>query len=287
MKVSLRNFSGLKILTVLFTNIVDRIINLHICTSINLHISTPSSPAHFFMNHHFITGTSRGIGKAIAEKLLLDPKNFVTGFSRKQTITHERFAHVEIDLSDLEKVSAYDFPEIKNAEKISLINNAGTIGKVHFAGQLENNSVVNAYEVNLIAPTILTNKFLGKYADNSAKQIIINVSSGAGKNAIDGWSVYCATKAGLDMFTKVVAEELKVSGRKNVYIFAVAPGIVDTTMQDEIRTAAAKDFSQVQRFIEYKKTGQLADPEVVAGKYLSILDIPEKFPDVLFSVKDI
>ena len=239
------------------------------------------------MNHHFITGASRGIGKAIAEKLLLDPKNFVTGFSRKQSITHERYSHVEIDLSDLHKVSEYDFPGIRNAEKISLINNAGTIGKVHFAGKMELESIRSGYHVNLVAPTIFTNKFLGKYAENPAKQIIINVSSGAGKNPIDGWSVYCATKAGLDMFTKVVAEELKVSGRKNVYIFAVAPGIVDTTMQDEIRTVSAKDFSQVQRFIDYKKTGQLADPEFVAGKYLSILDIPEKYHDVLFSVKDI
>jgi benzil reductase ((S)-benzoin forming) len=239
------------------------------------------------MNHYFITGTSRGIGKAIAEQLLLDPKNFVTGLSRTSAITHERYTHVEIDLSDLEKVSQFNFPVLERAEKISLVNNAGAIGKVFYVGKIPDDLIKRAYNLNLVAPTILTNSFLNFYSSNPAKQIIINVSSGAGKNAIDGWSVYCATKAGLDMFTKVVAEELKIADRKNVFIFAVAPGVVDTNMQDEIRTADQTNFSNIQRFIEYKKTNQLASPDFVAGKYLAILELPEKFKDVLFSVKDI
>jgi benzil reductase ((S)-benzoin forming) len=239
------------------------------------------------MNHFFITGTSRGIGKAIAEQLLLDPQNFVTGLSRTSTIVHERYTHVEIDLSDLAKVSAFNFPVLEQAKKIALINNAGAIGKVHYAGKMDDDSVARVYNVNLVAPTFLTNSFLSSYSSNPAKQIIINVSSGAGKSAIDGWSVYCATKAGLDMFTKVVAEELKLSDKKNVFIFAVAPGVVDTAMQDEIRTAGVSDFSQVQRFIAYKKSDQLARPDFVAAKYLAILGLPEKFKDVIFSVKDI
>ncbi len=239
------------------------------------------------MNHFFITGTSRGIGKAIAEQLLLDPNNFVTGLSRTSCIVHERYTHVEIDLAEIGKVSRFNFPVLEQAKKIALINNAGVIGKVHYAGRMEDDSILRAYNLNLVAPTILTNSFLESYFSNPAKQVIINVSSGAGKNAIDGWSVYCATKAGLDMFTKTVAEEMKISGRKNVFIFAVAPGVVDTAMQDEIRTAAAADFSQIQRFVEYKKSDQLAHPDLVAAKYLAILGLPEKFADVVFSVKDI
>ena len=82
------------------------------------------------MNHYFITGTSRGIGKAIAEQLLSDPENFVTGLSRTSSITHERYTHVEIDLSDLGKVSEFNFPVLEQAKKIALVNNAGAIGKV-------------------------------------------------------------------------------------------------------------------------------------------------------------
>ena len=239
------------------------------------------------MNHYFITGTSRGIGKAMAEQLLRDANNFVTGLSRTSGIQHERYTHVEIDLSDLEKVKQFNFPVLEQAKKIALVNNAGAIGEVHHVGKLKDDGIVGAYNVNLVAPTLLTNSFLSSYASNPAKQVIINISSGAGKNPIDGWSVYCATKAGLDMFTKVVAEELKLSDKKNVFVFAVAPGVVDTSMQEQIRSALASDFSQLQRFIDYKKSDQLEQPGLVAGKYLSILETPEIYTDVVFSVKNI
>lgn len=239
------------------------------------------------MNYYFITGTSRGIGKAIATKLLANPKNQVTGLSRTNSISHERFSFVEMDLSDETQVKNWNFPDLKNAEKICLINNAGIIGSVHPVGKLNIESSSKAYQVNLVSPTLLTNSFLKKYSQIIIKQIIINISSGAGKNPIDGWSVYCATKAGIDMFTRTIAEELKIADKKHIFAFAVAPGVVDTAMQDEIRKSDLADFSRIQTFIDYKKTNQLANPDLIAEKYLSILDLPEQFKDVVFSVKDI
>jgi benzil reductase ((S)-benzoin forming) len=147
--------------------------------------------------------------------------------------------------------------------------------------------MTRAFYVNLVAPTILCNSFLKTYSIIPVQQIIINVSSGAGKNPIDGWSVYCATKAGLDMYTRTLAEELKIDGKKNIFAFAVAPGVVDTAMQDQIRTASPEDFSRIQSFIGYKNEDQLAHPDFVASKYLAILGLPEKYKDVVFSVKDI
>ncbi len=239
------------------------------------------------MNYFFITGTSRGIGKAIATKLLADPKNHVWGLSRTNSISHERFSFVEMDLSNEAQVENWNFPELKNVEKICLVNNAGMIGTVHYAGNLEASEISKTYQVNLVAPTVLTNSFLKKYSASSIKQIIINVSSGAGKNPIDGWSVYCATKAGLDMFTRTLAEELKIAAKKHIFAFAVAPGVVDTEMQEQIRNSSTNDFSRIQTFIDYKKSGNLAQPDLVAEKYLSILELPEQFKDVVFSVKDI
>ncbi|MCX6310685.1 MAG: SDR family NAD(P)-dependent oxidoreductase [Bacteroidetes bacterium] len=239
------------------------------------------------MNYFFITGTSRGIGNAIATQLLANPKNQVTGLSRTNSISHERFSFVEMDLSDETSVKNWNFPELKNAEKICLVNNAGIIGAIYHAGKLEADDIAKAYQVNLVAPTVLTNSFLKKYSSISVKQIIINVSSGAGKNPIDGWSVYCATKAGLDMFTRTLAEELKIADKKHIYAFAVAPGVVDTSMQEEIRKSSSNDFSRIQTFIDYKNSHQLANPILIAEKYLSILELPEQFKDVIFSVKDI
>lgn len=239
------------------------------------------------MNYYFITGTSRGIGKAIAEQLLLDANNYVFGLSRTNTILHERFAFHELDLSDNASVCKWEFPALKDAEKICLVNNAGAIGAVKHAGNMKADDITSAFHVNLVAPVLLTNSFLKIYETFKGQQVIINVSSGAGKNPIDGWSVYCASKAGLDMYTKTLVEELKTDGKRNIYAFAVAPGIVDTAMQDQIRMADSENFSRIEQFIGYKNTGQLASPGLVAGKFLAILELPEKLKDVLFSVKDI
>jgi benzil reductase ((S)-benzoin forming) len=238
------------------------------------------------MNYYFITGTSRGIGKSIAQQLLADPKNKVYGFSRFNSISHERFSFLQMDLSDALAVGKWDFPVLADAEKICLVNNAGAIGAVKRVGNLAANDITGAFNVNLVSAVLLANSFLKAYSASLATQVIINVSSGAGKNPIDGWSVYCASKAGIDMFTKTLAQELKIDGKKHIHVFAVAPGVVDTAMQDQIRTAAKEDFSRINDFTGYKEQGQLADPELVAAKYLAILELPEKFTDVIFSVKD-
>lgn len=239
------------------------------------------------MTHYFITGTSRGIGKAIAELVLSNSENQVTGLSRSCTITHERYTHVPIDLSDLSQVNAWSFPVIDNASKIVLINNAGMIGGVHYAGRMEPKDIAAAYQLNLVSPTLLTNAFLRAYGDLPAEQVILNISSGAGKNPIDGWSVYCASKAGLDHFTRTVAAEIKQAGKTQIHLFSVAPGIVDTAMQEEIRSASVADFSRLEQFIDYKKSDQLADTALIARKYLIILESPKKFGEIVFSVKDI
>jgi benzil reductase ((S)-benzoin forming) len=239
------------------------------------------------MNYFFITGTSGGIGKSIATLLLADPHNFVIGFARNCSIEHERYTHIKIDLSDDEQVKEWTFPELKNATKIALVNNAGTLGTIRYVGNLDAAEIVQTFQLNLISPTILTNSFLKKYISNTVTQIIINVSSGAGKNPIDGWSVYCATKAGVDLFTKTIAEELKILNRKNIFVFSVAPGVVDTQMQSQIRLANKDDFSRVKTFVDYKNLAYLEQPDNVASKYLGILAHPEKFKEVVFSVKDI
>lgn len=239
------------------------------------------------MNYYFITGTSKGIGKAIADEILLRENVQVTGIGRNNSHSSSKFTFVPLDLSDVRAVSRYEFPSCNDATKICLVNNAGALGEVKHIGDFSSENFEKIINLNLTAVMILTNKFVAAFSKKNIPLVILNISSGAGKNPIDGWSAYCASKAGLDMFSRVLAEEIAISGKKHVRVFAVAPGIVDTAMQDQIRTNSAEDFSRIQQFKEYKSTGQLADPRLTAQKLISILELPEKFTETVFSVKDL
>jgi benzil reductase ((S)-benzoin forming) len=237
------------------------------------------------MNYYYITGTSRGIGKAIAELLLDDKNNFVIGISRASTIFTYNYKHFPIDFTDVSAVRAFDFEHHDDAEQIVLINNAGSIMEIKRAGQLKDSTIDDSMNVNLTSPCILVNKFIKTYGDFHGKKVIINVSSGAGKKPIDAWSAYCAAKAGIDMFSQVVAEEQKITGG-DFKIFSVAPGIVDTKMQETLRSTSKEDFSRVKDFIDYKKKGNLASPEDVASVYIEIIDNAEEIEEVIFSIND-
>jgi len=240
------------------------------------------------MNYYYITGTSRGLGKAFALHFLnAAPNNKVIGISRSQDIEHSNYLHYSVDLGDAEMVRAFHFPPHHDAKRIVLINNAGVIGMIKPIGKTSAGAIINNYTVNLISPAILLNSFMEAYAESNAEKIILNVSSGAGKRPIEGWGNYCSSKAGIDMLSKVIAEEQKTARPYPFKILSVEPGVVDTHMQEEIRSAPPEDFKRINDFINYKIENQLAHPDIIARKYAYILDHMDKFKDVLVSVKDI
>ena len=236
------------------------------------------------MNFIYITGTSRGIGKAIAEQLLEDDENVVYGFSRSEDpLEHPNYIHTKLDLSDPEDMQMLNFEEHKGANKIVLINNAGSLGDIKYVGDSTSDEIIDAYAVNLIAPAVLTNSFIDAYRQYDAKKLIINVTSGAGQRPIDGWSIYCSSKAAMDMYTRVVDLEQETKGRK-VKILGIAPGVVDTQMQSEIRQTEEANFSDVERFVQYKEEGVLNSPEEVAAEYVKFIHDPSLADDLIPSV---
>lgn len=245
------------------------------------------------MNYYYITGTSRGIGKAFAEHLLENPANRVVGISRHRSIEHPHYTHSYLDLTDVNAISGFKFELHAKAKKVYLINNAGVLGFIKPVGKLDAATIIKNYTVNLIAPTVLTNAFIECYDTTDAEKVIVNVSSGAGKNPIDGWAVYCASKAGIDMLSRVVDLEQKIRAKKpqenihkGFHIFSIAPGVVNTGMQEEIRAAQKEDFSRLEDFIGYKVNNQLSEPEFVSKKYINILANINSIKDVLSSIKD-
>lgn len=240
------------------------------------------------MNYYFITGVSRGIGKALAELLLRNENNYIIGLGKTSTIQHERFEFIKIDLRNLEFVKNYQFIQIIDAESVTLVNNSGMLGDVNIVGKIENQSIIETFNLNAIAPALLMNNFTNAYQNFKGKKLVLNISSGAGRHTINSWSSYCATKSALDMFTAVANDEQKMFGLgTTVKFISIAPGIVDTKMQDEIREVDESRFSDVKRFINYKKENQLTSPKEVAEKLIQLIESQHNYKQALLDIREL
>ncbi len=233
----------------------------------------------------FLTGHSRGLGRAILDHYLAQDKVVVYGFSRnKLHLSHPNFQEWEVDftnLADIEKKVGTIFSRVK-ADRYLLINNAGWIGEIKPVGKLKSQGMQAAIHLNLLAPMLLTNSFVDAFREVPGQKIICNLSSGAAYSPVSGWAAYCSSKAGLDMFAKVADEDLRPFGFR---VFSIAPGKVDTAMQAEIREAKVEDFPSLERFKSYFQQGELADTKAVATQLAYVLSHPSEFPEVVQDVR--
>jgi benzil reductase ((S)-benzoin forming) len=158
----------------------------------------------------------------------------------------------------------------------ALINNAATVEPIAPLSRCSASDIVRSVTLNLIAPMVLTAEFLRRTAGWNVDRRVLNVSSGAGRNPCYGWSVYCASKAGMDMFTRVAGEEERESAGA-ARVLSVAPGVVDTDMQRRIRETDAGLFRDRDRFIRLKESGALAGAEEAAARLLRVL-FDDRYP---------
>jgi len=221
------------------------------------------------MKAFIITGSSSGLGKAICELLLEDDNNCVLGISRTKKINHTNYTHISLDLNDIADIEGLEFPNWTEAEQISLIHNAGWIGPIQKMGKQELGAIAASYIINLVAPAVLSNHFIAKYSNTKAQKVILSISSGAAHTPIAGWNTYCSSKAGLDMLSKCIDEE-----HKDIINLSIAPGKVDTPMQNDIRFADENEFPRLKEFQEYHNKKELSDPKEIALKYKKVLYNP-------------
>jgi benzil reductase ((S)-benzoin forming) len=234
----------------------------------------------------YITGTSSGIGKAIAEQALQIEGSIVYGFSRTCTIEKSNYIHTSVDLSSIENLISLNFEKHSNAYKVVLINNAGIIGEIKPIGKQSNESIINVFNLNTICPAILTNKLIQTYNGDDTSIVIVNISSGAARHPIESWTPYCASKAAIDMFSQVLQSENGYDSTK-LRVFSIAPGIVDTNMQQQVRNSNPGDFPHLKKFIDYKENGLLVSTEMVAQKILKVVEKPESHQNVLLDVRQL
>lgn len=227
---------------------------------------------------YIVTGVSRGLGKAIVEELLQKNEK-VLGIGRSHSFNHPNFSFIECDLSNLEAVEKLNFPEL--TEKITLINNAGIIGNIKRLSEQSSNDLQYVLNVNVTAPVYILKKIYSKVKLKN-DFCLVNISSGAANRAIPSWAGYCASKAALNMLTETFCLEELEKGN-NPIVYAVAPGVIDTDMQVQIRSSLQSDFSSVDNFKALKSNKSLFTPKEAAVKLLYLLEKPfdgEVFQDL-------
>jgi benzil reductase ((S)-benzoin forming) len=111
--------------------------------------------------------------------------------------------------------------------------------------------------------------FLSRTEKLTLPRRIINISSGAATAPYAGWGCYCSTKAGLEMLTRCAAAE-QIQRDQPAHICAVAPGVLDTDMQRQVRETTAALFPRRQKFVRLHETGALATPLSVARRLLAL-----------------
>lgn len=224
-----------------------------------------------------ITGASRGLGHALAAELLASGATVITLARSSDPALAEtarrhgaRLQQLQADLSQagsIETAAGLMSAALPgDASQYLLVNNAGTVEPVSLAdGLFDAASIERAFNLNVTAAMVLTAAFL-RTAPAQADRRIANISSGAGRKPTRGWSVYCATKAALDHYTRVLAEE-----QPQVRVAALAPGVIDTAMQQRIRASDSRHFPELDRFVQLHEGKQLASPGATARKILQHL----------------
>lgn len=214
----------------------------------------------------FVTGVSQGLGKALAE-YFLGQGDYVVGIGRSHNIQHENFHFLKCNLQDIEAVEKLDLGAIN--ENVLFINNAGIIGSIQRISEQTKSDIVSVLTVNTIATMLLCQKIMKGFPDDKELSIV-NISSGAAQKAKPSWAAYCASKAAIDIFSETIYLEEKERARKTK-VYAIAPGVIDTSMQEKIRASKEVDFSSVALFQDLKNQGILLSPAEVALKLAQLL----------------
>ncbi|MBN9085982.1 MAG: SDR family oxidoreductase [Reyranella sp.] len=197
-----------------------------------------------------MTGASRGLGEGIARALARDGAKVML-LARDGDLA-QVVAREIADAGDTAEALACDvsdYPAIERAvadtrQRLGgldiLVNNAGVIEPIAELAASEPAVWARNIQINLVGAYNVVRAVIGGMLTGGGS--IINVSSGAAYRPLEGWSSYCAAKAGLAMMTRSVALEAP-----GVRIFGFSPGTIDTDMQVKIRASGLNQVSQIPR----------------------------------------
>jgi benzil reductase ((S)-benzoin forming) len=257
-----------------------------------------ASPQHLTI----LTGASRGMGLAMARQLLA-PDRLLLCISRQENAELAEQAKAagapllqwSQDLANpeaaRERLSAW-LQSLEPAawHSATLINNAGVIPSIGPLGECPADELARALRVGLEAPMQLSAAFLNVtsgwvHAGWQGPRKLLNISSGLGRSAMAAQAAYCAAKAGMDHFTRCCALE-EAQHPHGARLVSLAPGVIDTDMQVQLRAGDPAAFPDQQRFVELQRQGQLTSPDTAAQRVLAWLERPDFGQQPVADVRD-
>ncbi len=237
-----------------------------------------------------ITGASRGLGLALAEQCLAQGHHVLAIARQRPALQHPALTTWQADLAEASVVAAQlerwlAAPEQVSCSAVSLINNAGVVSQLAPLSAITSADLVNALRVGLEAPTLLGAAFLRATAGWTVPRKLLHISSGLGRRAMAGSASYCAAKAGLDHLARATALE-EAALPNGARVVSLAPGVIDTDMQVQLRSADPTAFPERERFVGLKTGGQLDSPATAAAKVLAYLARPDFGSQPVGDVRD-
>ena len=219
-----------------------------------------------------ITGGSRGLGAALVEKyaemgwqVVELSRSGNSPFSQACDFSDRQASSVVLNQLFLELSK-------KPWEQIIVINNAGVINPIGQSSAFKPADWHTNIDVNFTAVVAISSFFIQHFQNHSANKYIVNISSGAAHQPRFGWSLYCATKAAVEMYSNSVALEQQ-SQQYPVNSIIINPGVIDTEMQQAIRSAPVDQFPDRARFEGFNTEGLLSNPADVAVEIIDIIAV--------------
>ena len=231
------------------------------------------------MHLTILTGASRGLGRAIAEQRL-QPGHRLLTISRTPCdlaapAGAEHLAWSQ-DLADTVAAAArleawLGTQDGAALESATIVHNAGVLSRLAPLSANGAEELARALRVDLEAPMVLTAAFLRATAAWRGPRKVLLVSSGLGRFAMAGSASYCAAKAGMDHLARALALE-EATLPNGARVVSLAPGVIDTDMQVQLRSADPAEFANRQRFLDMQASGQLVSPAEGARRVLAFLE---------------
>jgi len=224
-----------------------------------------------------VTGASKGLGRSIAKELAASGKS-VIALARESIdlgVVGAELASlnpdsitISCDLADRADIASATATIMARFSHIDgIVHNAGVILPIKPMLEVERADWARSIQVNLIGVQDLTRR-IAPHLGGESRTRITCISSGASKNPIHSWSAYCVAKAGLDMWSSCMAEE---GAPHNISSISIAPGIVDTGMQKDIRDSSPDEFPMHQKFCDFYENDELNNPDEVASRLMPII----------------